>query len=276
MNGSNIVRGFPYPVLEEGNLSFPAGKYTPDIQMGADGFSATIHHALQGAPLISRLIEEGNADYACTVSIPKAGYRKLYRSNNPNQSVQWDRDSVGEPAILHPLIVCHRQFECKFSTTDGVSNAWIGRIGVFEPGSKVALGPFFRTASSMQSLLSFTPDSELDSGQFTVKPCSEDGFYFVVKVAPELHRFLQQPEDHRSHRNSIMTHIVSCCFEFLAKGYKKDNEEESWRSHRNLLALAADLESRGLPIWDADEFIPEKAATVLHPHQIPRSESDES
>jgi len=273
----NLVRAFPYPVLSEGNLSFPEGQYLPEIEMGADGFSATIRHELQGAPLISRFLKEGVAEYACSVSIPKTIYKHLHRTSNSIQNIQWDPDSIGEPAILRPMIVCNQKMQCKFSTDDGISDSWIGKHGIFEPGSKIALGPFFRTASSLQSLLAFITDPSLESGQFAVTTCDDDGFYFNVKVSPDLFGFLQHPnnENHLLHRNSIMTHIVSRCFELLAREYGPDAEENGWRSYRNLIALEADMESRGLPIWDSEDFTPEKAATVLHPHQIPRREADE-
>jgi len=277
MSGSSLVRAFPHPVLEEGNLSFLEGQYSPEIEMGADGYSATVRHIVHDAPLIMRLLEEGDASYACTVSIPVTSYRRLSCSENLDQVVQWDQSYVGEPAILHPLIVCRRKLQCNLSSDDGVSEAWVGHKVILEPGSKIALGSFFRTSTSLQSLLSVRKDSDLKPGQLFVKACSEDGYYFDVHVAADLHEFLQQrgTEERRLHRISIFTHAVSRCFELLVKYFgNEDDGDEKWRSYRNLVALASDLENRGLPLWDADGFIPEIAATSLYPHQISDIESD--
>lgn len=277
MSGSRLVRAFPHPVLEEGNLSFPEGQYSPEIDMGADGYSATVRHFLQGAPLIARLLEEGDAFYACTVSIPVTSYRRLLCSESRDQMIQWDQSYVGEPAILHPVIVCRRKLQCDLSSDDGVNEAWVGHKVILEPGSKIVLGPFFRTSTSLQSLLSVRKDTRLEPGQLSVEACSEDGYYFDVRVAADLHEFLQRwgGEERKLHRDSILTHAISRCFELLVKYFGNEGDgDEEWRSYRNLVALASELESRGLPLWDADGFIPEKVATSLQPHQISYTESD--
>ena len=278
MSGSDLVRIFPYPVLQEGNLSFPQGKYSPRVEMDADGCSATVRHVLKGAPLITRLIEEKRATYACSVSIPVTSYRCFHHSEDDVQQIAWSKDVVEGPAILHPMVVCLKPLQCNLSAADGVGEAWRGRDVVFEAGSKIALGTFFRTASSLQSLLSVVRDSELRPGQLFVKPCSEHGFYFTVHVAADLHDFLQRwgDEERHLHRNSIFTHVVSRCFELLAEQYGKeqDDGEGGWRCYGNLVALASELQNRGLPIWDDESFVPEEAATAFHPHVVPRIEGD--
>ncbi len=278
MSGSDLVRIFPYPVLQEGNLSFPQGKYSPKVEMSADGCSATVWHVLNGAPLITRLIEEKRAACACSVSIPITSYRRVHRSEDTEQRIEWNKDIVGEPAILHPVVVCLERLQCDLSSDDGVGEAWFGRNVIFEAGAKIALGSFFRTSSSLQSLLSVIRDPELKSGRLFVELGSEDGFYFTVHVAADLHDFLQRwgGEERRLHRNSIFTHVVSRCLELLAKEYGKEegDGEEGWRCHKNLVALASDLENRGLPIWDDDSFVPEKVATALQPHVVPKVEGD--
>ena len=278
MSGSDLVRIFPYPVLQEGNLSFPQGEYSPKIETSADGCSATVRHVLDGAPLITRLIGEKRAACACSVSIPVTSYRRVHRSEDDVQQIAWNEGVVGEPAILHPVVVCLERLQCDLSPDDGVGEAWCGRNVVFEAGAKIALGSFFRTSSSFQSLLSVVRDPELGPGQLFVEPGSEDGFNFTVHVATDLHDFLQRwgGEERHLHRNSIFTHVVSRCLELLATEYGKEggDGEEGWRCHRNLVALAAELENRGLPIWDDDSFVPEKVATALYPHAVPKVEGD--
>lgn len=277
---SDEVRAFPYPVLEEGNLSFPDGEYTPRFEKGSDGYSADVSHTVHGAPLIERLVRDKQAVCCCTVSVPTTGYRRLHVAEEGSfqQQIKWDPDQVSEPPFVRPLIVCRKAIRHTLSQGDGVHEVWIGREIELEKGTKIVLGPIFRTKSSMQSLLSFERDDSLKRGQMRVVPRTEDGFYFAVKVASDMYDFIQKPGggERSLHRGSILAHAVSSCFALLAKDYVKDDEDEDgWRSYPNLRALDVDMESKGLSRWYMDDFCPEQAATSMHPHPIPSSEEDE-
>ena len=99
------VRSLPYPVLEDGNLSYPEGEYTVAIALQADGKSVIVHHRVKAAPFLDRLLAEDKAQYGCLVSIPLTGYRRLHLSRDVNQPVEWGINVVGEPPMLRPIIV---------------------------------------------------------------------------------------------------------------------------------------------------------------------------
>jgi len=268
---SDAVRIFSYPVLVEGNLSFPEGEYDAEFQLGSDGCSATVVHKVQGAPFIENLVRQGRASCSCVFSIPITGYRRFFKGNTFRQEINWQKDWVGEPPIIRPLIVCSEGMEYTLCEEDGVHQEWVGRKILFEKGMKIALGTFVRLSSSMQSLLSVEKDDSLESGQMRVVPCSEEGFYFKAKMAPNLYAFVQKPTggDGPLHCGSIFTHVVSVCFSLLAKNYSEADGEEGWKSYANLRALASEMESKGLDVWDAEDFCPEEAATKMYPHRIP-------
>lgn len=273
---SDTVRAFPFPVLEDGNLSFPEGEYSPGITNNGDGYSVRIYHKVKDAPLIEYLVNEGRAACCCTVSVPITGYRELFVGDGFNQDVQWDKNWVGEPPVLRPLIVCKELINHKLCVEDGVHNMWVGQKISFNKGAKIAIGPDFRPVSSIQSLLSIDKDDSLESGQLHINQCTEDGFYFSVKVASDLHKFLQSPGggDRSKHRRSILIHAISSCFALLSKDYSSEDGDDGWQSHSNLRALAGDMESKGLNVWYEDDFRPEEAATSLYPHQIPSLEEE--
>ena len=277
---SDEVRAFPYPVLEEGNLSFPDGEYTPDFKKGDDGYSVYVRHIVHRAPLIKRLVQDKQAVCCCTVSIPTTGYRRLHVAEEGafQQQIKWDPDQVSEPPFVRPLIVCRKAIRHTLNQEDGVHEVWVGEKIELEKGTKIALAPTLRTKSSMQSLLLFERDDSLEKGQMRVVLCTEGGFYFKVKMVSDLCDFIQKPggDERYLHRDSILAHAVSACFALLAKDYAKDGEDEDgWRSYPNLRALAADMEGKGLSRWHMDDFCPEQAATSMHPHRIPSSEEDE-
>ncbi|MCY4209797.1 MAG: hypothetical protein OXD47_13135 [Gammaproteobacteria bacterium] len=273
---SDTVRAFPFPVLEDGNLSFPEGEYLPEITSNDDGYSARIYHKVNNAPLIERFVNEGRAVCCCTVSVPITGYRELFTGSGFNQDLQWDRNWVGGFPFLRPLIVCKDLISHKLCAEDGVHSMWVGQAISFDKGSKIAIGPDFRPVSSIQSLLSINKNESLASGQFRINEATDNGFYFKVEVASDLYKFLQQPGggDHSKHRHSILIHAVSSCFALLAKDYREEHGDKGWQPHSNLRALAGEMESKGLNVWDEDDFCPEFAATSLYPHQLPVPEEE--
>ncbi len=276
---SDAVLIFSYPVLVKGNMSFPEGEYDTEFEIGSDGYSATVVHKVRGAPLIETLVNERRAACSCVLSIPITGYRRFFKGDTFRQKINWQKDWVGEPPVIRPLILCSEDMEYTLSEEDGVHEEWVDRKIFFKKGMKIALGDFVRLTSSMESLLSVEKDDLLEPGQMSVRPCSEHGFYFQIRVASDLYAFLQKwgGEDRYLHRRSILTHAVSAGFSLLAKDYGKSEGEgeDVWQSYANLRALASEMESKGLEIWDTENFCPEEAATKMYPHRIPIAQDDD-
>lgn len=273
---SEGVRSFAWPVLQRGNTSYPDGSYTAEIEPGRDRRSFWITHDIRGAPLIARLIDEDRARYACTVASPIASYRMIHTSASPKHHVEWSHDDLGAPPLFLPLVVTTSEVRRTLdANADGVAALWHGRGIHLLKGSKLVIAPPFQLRSSLQQLLIFQVDEKLSDGQFEVRPDTNDGFKFIVAMAPDLHRFLMHLRAPH-HRRNIMTHIVSAAFALLRHDYRGDDGAEGWRSHGNLVALADHLKNRGLPVWDdEDGFHPERVATALYPHRLPPAGEDD-
>ena len=270
---SNAIRAHNYPVLEAGNLSYPDGRYTVDFSPGRDRSSFTLKHQIEGAPLIVRLLKQKRAKYVCTVSSPISAYRRTHVSDKDTHGIQWDMEDLGEPPLFTPMILCttSRRLELN-QDRDGVHRLWHGAHISLQQGSRLALGHVIQLQSSIFNLLLFSKKDDLREGTFFVDADTEP-FQFRVNLSSELHKFLQfagagQTRDH------IMSHIVTACFALLQQHFATDNEEEGgWQTHRNLLALAEFLESRGLPHWsDSENFRPEQIATALYPLILPHED----
>lgn len=266
---SEVVRSFAWPVLQRGNTSYPNGSYSATVEPGTDQRSIGITHEVRGAPLIARLIDEGQAQYACTVSSPIASYRMIHTSMHPTHRVEWSRDDLGTPPLFIPQVVAISEVWCTLdAAADGVAELWHGRRVCLLKGSQLLIGPTFQLRSSLLQLLKFELDKSLKDGQFEVRPDTNDGFKFRVALAGDLHSFLRHPREIRD-RSNIMTHIVSAALALLQRDYHEDDGERGWRTYSNLRALADDLERKELPVWDSDDFRPERVATGLHPHLLP-------
>ena len=270
-----LVRSLPYPAIEDGNLSFPDGEYLVENTPQLDGASVVLSHAIKGAALLERLISEGKARYACVVSVPATGYRRLYLSDDARQRVEWDMGVVGEPPMLRPLVVAASKISCVPGPDDGVAEAWQRREIVIPIGARLARHPYLRPTASLQRLLHVVKDEALPAGCFEVKPCEENGFYFKVHAASNLFLFLQGAGDHKDHRSSVLTHVASRCLEILAQEYGKGEGGPKWEPFSNLRALENEFNKLELPVWDADDFAADRVATRWYPYRPPVPSNEE-
>lgn len=261
-DAANAIRSPRFPVLEPGNTSFPNGKYAIECKLGSDKCSLRITHHIEGAPLISRLLDENKAVYVCTVSSPISSYRKTHKWKTKEQPISWDEGDIGESPLITPMIVSTaRDYRLRLNgEQDGVNQIWHGQVIDLKKGSRLALGSLIRLkASSIIHFLKLDSDETLQSGEFYVVAETEGDFRFRVHLNPKLHTFLQKNSNERSH---IMTNIVTACLALLQRDYN-DNEEYDPSSLR---ILANHLERRDLPHWGDDGFRPEQVATRLYPH----------
>ncbi|MYD24428.1 MAG: hypothetical protein F4X08_01245 [Gemmatimonadetes bacterium] len=271
---SNGIRCHTHPVLETGNLSYPDGRYTVVFEPGNDQSSFYLAHNVDGSPFVSRLIENGQAVYACIVSSPISSYRRTHLSNESRHEVRWNADDLGEPPLFTPMILSGITGEYVVnSKTDGVHSVWDGSLISIQKGSRLAVGSVVRLQSSIFQMLSIQKDETLGNGRFFVDAETEP-FRFLVKTSPDLHDFLRfRIED--PIRKNIMTHIVTACLALLQRDFYDDNDEEGWNTHRSLRALSDFLTNKGLPCWYDQGFRPEKVATELYEHLLPSRDEEE-
>jgi len=232
-----------------------------------------VNHRIEEAPLIERLLQRRQAQYACIVSSPISSYRRTHVSFDAQHEVVWESEALGEPPLFTPMILCKKAQTIKLNAKrDGVHQIWHNQRIKLEKGSRLALGSVIQLESSMLQLLSLQEYKDLQEGQFFVE-INEEPFRFQVKLSTDLHRFLRRSGPIRNH---IMTHIVSACLARLQKEYGKDDEEVGgWRSFRNLLAFSDYLKDKGQKLWCDDDFQPERVATALYPHVLPSKEEED-
>lgn len=248
-----------------------------DSRGGNDHCSFTVRHCIEGAPLITQVVDEGLAEFVCTVASPISSYRVSHSSETNTQTIRWKSSDLGEPPMFTPMVVVAKPFKRTLDRKrHGVHEIWDGREVAFERGMRLALSDVVLLRSSVLSMLLFERDPSLENGEFRVEAEDKEGFRFRARLAPDLHKFLQyNSEDTR--RGHILTHVVSACFGVLKMDWTEDDEEEGgWRSYRGLQAIADMLEDHGLPHWSEDDFSPELAATKLYPHRVSDLLGDES
>ena len=263
---ANTIGSHGHPVLEEGNLSFPQGRYIVGFVSRDDGPSFELVHRLEGAGLISRLLQHGKAQYACIVSSPRSFYRRTHLSDVPRQTISWNPQELGEPPLFTPMILStSRQQLVLNADGDDVHAAWDGVSIAIDKGTRLALGNVFDLRSSVMQMIRMEADDTLENNRFQVQAQSEP-FAFVVRASPTLYRYVRTARG-ESIRSNIMTHVVTACFALLQRRFARPEEWD-----RNLERLAQHLTKEYRHRWDEEEFQPEMAAMALYPHVLPKPE----
>ena len=271
---SNSIGSHRHPILESGNLAFPKGRYFVNLERDGSGEGFCLTHRLEGTPLLARLIADGKAQFACTISSPRSAYRKVHLSSMPRHSVNCDAANLGEPPLFTPSVLCVCDTEVVLdSDRDGVHEIWHGQTIELSVGSRVAVGNVIQLVASITHLLSLHADENLPEGAFAIDIESEP-FGFRADLHPHLHTLLRhRPGPLREH---LMIHIVTACLARLQKDYsggEGDDDDADGESNRQLKGLADLLESKGIPHWSDEAFRPEKAATILYPIVVPADAS---
>ena len=144
MGLGNNIRIHSYPSLEEGSIAFPNGEYTFEHGRGADETELILEHCLKNVGLIQELLESGDAEYACSISSPKTGYRVLHRSTVAEQRLRWDIEECGEPPCFTPMILAVKDTPVPITLnkeSHDVHEAWHGQNLTLRKGNRLAVLP---------------------------------------------------------------------------------------------------------------------------------------
>ena len=288
------ARMLPHPAIEDGNRSFPRGDYRVNREpSGNTDTGVILYHKLEGAPFIQSLIDRGDAKFACLVSVPKTGYRKLDISESSKQEISWDSDIVGEPPWLGPCIlyVGEDREGGTWTQEDGVAEIWLNQEIYIPKGARLAKGRYLRPSSEIghTNMIHAKKDETMKPGTFRVEANSNEGFSFSLIAATNIYEFIHTPRGNLALRDSILTHAVSECFHILKTDYNapvedeenNSNEEDGegrnneWKQFPNLVALSEWLGDKKVPHWSDYGFDAVKVATDLYPIGIPALEEDD-
>lgn len=279
---TDIVSVQPFPVLEDGNLSFLDASYNPIPKSSNEECSLLLEHRIENATFLQQLIKDQKAKFACLVSIPRTGYRRLEffeHSSNDVQMVRWEKGYLADPPMIRPVLLATQKINHTFSANDGVANAWHGHSVDIPIGARLARGPYLRPVSSMAQLLIIRKDEYLKPTSIEVSESTEDGFKFIVKLGVQLYAFMNAPRGNEADLiwHNLHLHFISRCLEILHNDYgiNSDDDEQSWEQYSNLKMLSDQLLQKELLHWSHVDFKPDRIATELYFIKIPNQDEEE-
>ena len=269
-----------YPILAENKLDYIAGNtYTVEAHDLGQSGRKQIQHRLEGQNLVRDLIREGSAAFACVVVAAECAYRHIEMADAADlnwseqtvsceQSLALQTDEYAAPVVFQAFVVTTSQIDAIcLSEQHGVSQLWREADILIPSAAKIALGPYFASQPTLQSILKIqlAEEGELPEGCFEVFAVPESGFYFSVKVDPILFKSLQEPKGATAHRDSIFCFALAQGLELL----HGDREyRDGWKNYQHLRALHQELKRREAPTWDEEEFRANRAVALLKPHVI--------
>jgi hypothetical protein len=294
------ARLFPFPVLR---MTAASGEVQPPYQGGAQflsevsrksGDDANIVHNLQGENLVSSLLRQGRAKFACVVCVPSTMYRTLAifdgkfgggeKGGQPfieaRQRVPLADSLLSSPPFFRSLVVAAEEISRTVGEGDGLHKAYHGKNIVFPEGAILAAADWMELGGA-GSLLVLRQDENLAEKTIRVDEDTQQGYRFIVRVPVELFRQLKIcPQSRRAHRDSIFTHALSRGLEILVRHYGPDSssgeESGNWEEYANLRWLQSELKSKDYADWTEEGFCPEEAATLLRGHEIPADMAEDN
>ena len=268
------IKSFPFPVLSPDSVDYDDGmEYSAKIVRTPGTNTVRVRHTLVGESLVSHLLREGTATFACIVSVPTTMYRRIFAADSRAQDCQQevdysesghgdDTDAVESP-MFRPVILAKEAITKKAEEGAGLGELWAGSTIEIPDGAIIAFDDWARFGGEGGGLLIIERSADLANGQIEVEADASAGFRFRVKAGGKLYDSLQSPEGHAQHRVSVLTHALSVAFQILKDDFKN---KTAWQDFINLRLVADKLEREGAGHWSYGGFSPERAATILYPH----------
>ncbi len=269
-----------------GNLDYHSGNSYQVIPIEPRGEgNRRIQHRLEGRNLVRQLIEEGKGVFSCAIVSTWSSYRgiELVEADTvqmtetlvvAEQELKSQTRHYSSPTSFQPQIIATENVsKIELTEKHGVDDIFVGHKISIPRAARVAYAPYFRIEALSQSILKIKEDQNLPKGCFEVSGVKENGFYFLVKMSTDLFGWVKNPGLAHKHQKSILCFALSQGLEILNKEYF---EHKSWKEFANLNYLYSHLKRINAPLWDHEEFSPNRAVALWLPHEFDASEDAES
>ena len=280
-----IPRIATYPIMTPGGLDYGEG-HSYEIEQIVDPArpkdTIDVRHRVRGDNLVSQLLTQNRADFACTLVSPWCAYRRIEKAVGAlketsegieiEQQIEIVTDQFSHPVMFQPSVITNTVVDgVTAQASHGLDGLWQGEELRMPIAAVIAVQPFWNAKTTMQSILRLKKisDGSLNPGSFEVKGVPEEGFYFRVEVEESLFESLRHPKSFK-HRDSIYSMALSQGLDILHKGYR-----DSWQEHHNLKLLYQMLKDKNASTWEEDGFKANQAAAAFHPHQVEIAQEDE-
>lgn len=281
---SEASTSFPFPVLggyERMDYVSPCAYKTLDWQVS--GNDVKFRHQIEGDGLVSQLVSQGTANFACTLVMKETMYRRTFIADgggglSVNQSIHIEANnrSSGAPMILP--FVAYKGKDKSFTTDNSMAldRLWSGQTFVLPKGAIIAMEQWREFSLDLGNLLKIKKDDHLLPGHMRVKAIPDQSGYFLVDVSPDLFSDIRKAKvkggDKNLHLNSILTHALTAGFSHLSEC----RDDEEMKTCENFQSVMRRLQKNNIATWEDDDFDPLEAACFWEPHRLFESSQQEN
>ena len=236
---------------DDSSLDWRRARYLVEVRVRTG--SADVHHRLEQAPEMVRLIEQGYARYALELRCPRTLFAQTRLEEQSRFSVVWGPEKAEGMVYLIPGIVAIR---CARIPESALSEPWKGFDTEVPAGWWLARGSVHASESLVDSLLEFRPDTKLADGAMRVNEIADgEEARFVVWLGTELFSRVRE-------RDGQVAGLIAAFSRLPDSSRFADTQSGSWQAR----ALRQRLEEAGVPAWDEPEdWDPARAATAIEP-----------
>ena len=245
----------PTPVLRQDGetLDWEQASYEPDVKVTQS--NATVTHHIEGAPVLDTAVARGDAKWAIEVRCPTALYASTALSADPQMSTTWDEVKINldRRLFIIPGLLAVRPFHL---SAEGLSDLWGADPLEIPAGAWLARGQVYPLEPVSSSLIKFRKDDDLPAGAMRItEPPDRDSLTCTAWLAADIYP--------RRVEREIWHSSLIAAFGKLPAIAEQLNEDSVGRVL--LDDLAAELESKNVAVWTADDYDAALAASVFEP-----------
>ena len=248
-------RAAPLLRADGASMDWTHAAYRADVKVG--GHSAQVRNILVAAPQLEEQVQNGSARWALELRSPRTLFARTEYNADPDFSVRWSADEVGDELFITPGLVTVRTL---YLRTDGLNRLWGSEPIEVLRGRWLARGAVLRTKSLAASLLTFVPNKSLTDGQITVEPVTTSGdLRFNTSLPPEIYDQVRQRRDVQ----------IGALIAAMGRIPHLDSADDD--AYPILHHIRDALTERGVQIWGEEmnsEFDPAAAATAIEGFQV--------
>lgn len=266
-----------FPVLERGRMDYASecayeAKSAPSENRRGEGKKViAFKHQVKGNCLVTNLIEQGKAQFACTVVLSSAMYRKTCtidskRQTSVLQAVSWP-DTIEAPMFLPIVVYTGETQDVKADNVHGygLNSLWKNSSFVLKTGSIIARCPWQEPEITAGDILSLRKAPSQKIG-FNAEIQPSEGGRIMVDVEEGLFDDMLHNENTPQY-NSIITHMLSAGLSKLAELAKDDDD---YKNLTNFRQVKQKIKNANLATWEDEEnFNPHEVACFFFPHKFP-------
>ena len=251
--------------------------YTARGEVSRDGLLVHVTHNVKNSEFVKAQISQGRAMFVCAVRTHGTGHKQIFLSRNECQNIQLDVDVVGEHPILtvHAMIVVMQDFTHIFSEKDDVAESWIGMCIHFSKGVRLAsasvelplpIAPSVINPQSIDELLKYRVEPNLQAGGFYVEIRSDDGGRIEAHMSADLYDFMSGESTNGELQRSVIAHILTSSLWTLRECIRNDDGSDFVRMHSRIVDFLSELVGESfLNQVESARFQADKIATSLVP-----------